>query len=168
MSEFIDSLTALEQEWKEPKLANHRGENTPFRLRCEMKKNLVKNHTSLNTELPDELIELYANYSELLLFTDDIYGQWGLEIFPASHIEIKTDIYKKDRRADHLDGDLVIGAFRGDSDILLVRCDQSSSDYGAVIIATPLDKRREWHAPAKSLSEFIKKYIASEGDKFWE
>lgn len=72
------------------------------------------------------------------------------------------------RREDFRPGDLIIGEFLGDADLLVLRCDATSPDFGNVIIALPLDSREEWYVAANSLEGFLSQYIAAQGDKFWE
>jgi len=64
-------------------------------------------------------------------------------------------------------GDVIIGEFLGDSDLLLIRCDSNSNDFGAVVVVLPLDDRPEWYLVAYSFIEFLWAYLSSGGEKFW-
>jgi hypothetical protein len=55
-----------------------------------------------------------------------------------------------------------------DKDFLILRCDATAPDFGNVIIALPLDSREEWYLAANSLESFLSKFLAAEGEKFWE
>ena len=63
--------------------------------------------------------------------------------------------------------DLIIGEFLGDSDLLVVRCSPNSTDFGQIIIALPIGHREDWYYLTYSLPEFLQKFIASQGEKFW-
>lgn len=62
---------------------------------------------------------------------------------------------------------MIIGEFYGDSDLLLLRCDPESKDYGVVLIALPFDNRSDWYCSV-NFEYFITDYVNFEGDKFWE
>ncbi|MCY7334181.1 MAG: SMI1/KNR4 family protein, partial [Pseudanabaena sp. CAN_BIN31] len=64
--------------------------------------------------------------------------------------------------------DLIIGEFLGDSDLLIVRCNPNTTDFGQIIIALPIDHRADWYYLAYSLPEFLQRFITSQGEKFWE
>lgn len=77
-------------------------------------------------------------------------------------------IYKSNRNNDALQSDLIIGEFYGDSDLLLVRCDPNSDDYGSIFVVLPIDQRQDWYIVANTFQEFISKFYETQGDKFWE
>ncbi|KAE9904771.1 SMI1/KNR4 family protein, partial [Enterobacteriaceae bacterium TzEc051] len=56
----------------------------------------------------------------------------------------------------------------GDSDLLLVRCDPNSDDYGSIFVVLPIDQRQDWYIVANTFQEFISKFYETQGDKFWE
>jgi len=72
------------------------------------------------------------------------------------------------RKSDFRPGDLIIGEFLGDADLLILRCDATSPDFGNVMIALPLDSREEWDLAGLTLESFLNQLIAANGDKFWE
>lgn len=78
-----------------------------------------------------------------------------------------TGNLRNQRFREYLLGDLVLGRFIGDSDLLVIRCDPSSSDFGHLLMATPIDPRKEWYRVAESLSAFLALYIKAGGDKAW-
>jgi hypothetical protein len=61
----------------------------------------------------------------------------------------------------------VIGKFLGDSDLLVIRADETQSDFGSVIVALPIDPRPDWYHVAKSLADFLEEFAQSGGQKFW-
>lgn len=79
-----------------------------------------------------------------------------------------TDKFREQRTRAYAAGDLVVGEFLGDSDLLIVRCDTTAADYGKVVVALPLDPRGEWYEVAESLGKFFEKYERAHGAKFWE
>jgi len=72
------------------------------------------------------------------------------------------------RPSDYIGGDLLVGRFLGDSDLLLLRCDSTASDFGTVKISLPIDRRNEWDTVAQNFEDFLTKYVTAQGDKFWE
>lgn len=123
--------------------------------------------TRLHISLPDDLQELWQKCNGLRLFEDKTYGQSGLIIWSPQKVVEKQKTLR--RNSDEFqDGDLIIGEFLGDSDLLVVRCDQNFSDFGKVIISLPIDHRSDWYYLPYLLPEFLQKFINSQGEKFWE
>jgi hypothetical protein len=116
---------------------------------------------------PPDLAEFWGHCRSARLFEDLMYGQWGLEILdPVSALNL-TSQTKKRRQQDLVDGDLVVGKFIGDHDLMIIRCDKKRCDFGNIIIALPIDPRSEWHTAADSLESFLSRYVNESGDKFW-
>jgi len=102
------------------------------------------------------------------IFYDRIYGQWGLEVLDCMSARAETDSFRHERSDDYLFGDVVIGRFIGDSDLLLTRCDPSSDDFGTIIVSTPIDRRSDWETISSSFADFLEQYTKHGGAKFWE
>ena len=102
------------------------------------------------------------------LFVDVTYGQWGLDVLSPDDVARETGDFSRTRPGDHRAGDLIVGRFVGDSDRLLVRCNEAADDYGQVIVLTALDPRNDWYRTGLDLEQFAARYIAVEGEKFWE
>jgi hypothetical protein len=125
--------------------------------------------SALNVRLPQELIDLWKEAAGLKLFVDRNSGQWGMIIWSPEDVVPSNRKCKKWVRAEDLrQGDLIIGNFRGDTDMVLLRCDKSASDYGSVIIIDPLESREDWRIAATSLSLFLQKFFETKGEKYWE
>ena len=123
--------------------------------------------TRLHISLPDDLRELWQKCNGLRLFEDKTYGQSGLIIWSPQKVLEQQQVLK--RNSDEFqDKDLIIGEFLGDSDLLVVRGDQDSDDFGQVIISLPIDHRSDWYYLPYLLPEFLQKFINSQGEKFWE
>ena len=123
--------------------------------------------TLLNISLPEDLQDLWQKCNGLHLFEDKTYGQSGLIIWSPQKVAEKQKNLR--RNSDEFqDGVLIIGEFLGDSDLLIVRCDRNSNDYGQVIIALPIDHCSDWYYLPYPLPEFLQKFINSQGEKFWE
>lgn len=121
----------------------------------------------LDISLPEDLQELWQKSSGLRLFEDKTYGQSGLIIWSPQKVLEQQQVLKRNSD-DFQSGDLIIGEFLGDSDLLIVRCDQDSDDFGQVIISLPIDQRSDWYYLPYLLPEFLQKFINSQGEKFWE
>ena len=117
--------------------------------------------------VPPELIAFWTTHKSAKLFEDRNYGQWGLVILSPDESAKATREFLEERRSDAHVGDLVVGEFLGDSDLLLVRCDSGQEDYAEVIVALPLDPRDQWYRVSKSFLEFLYAFGKRGGKKFW-
>jgi hypothetical protein len=163
---IVDRLERLGIEWAEARPANHRGLETFFKLRCAIAWGGVSPPRDCSP--PVDLAKLWSAASGARLFVDDDYGQWGLVLFSPAEAVSATGRFQVVRPEEFRHGDLIVGEFIGDSDVLLVRCDPLEPDYGAVLIPTPLEGRPGWTNAAASLDEFLGAFERTHGDKFWE
>ena len=123
---------------------------------------------TLGITLPLAIIHLWNKTSGLRLFEDISYGQWGLILWSPAQVITEQEKRITQRKEDFRPGDLIVGEFLGDADLLVLRCDATSPDFGNVAIALPLDSREEWYIAAHSLESFLSQFIGAKGDKFWE
>lgn len=123
--------------------------------------------TRLNISLPEDLQELWQKCNGLRLFEDKTYGQSGLIIWSPQKVLEKQQTLRQNFNEFESE-DLIIGEFLGDSDLLVVRCNPNSTDFGQIIIALPIGHREDWYYLTYSLPEFLQKFINSQGEKFWE
>jgi hypothetical protein len=145
----------------------------PMTLQCRVfppvvweKKGLER---ALSLVLPDELQNLWSIASEIRLMEDVNYGQWGCILWsPNEVIQRHLEATSWKRSEDLRPGDLVIGNFRGDPDLVILRCDSTQADYGSIVIALPMDERAEWPVVARSISEFIEEFASNPERKYWE
>jgi hypothetical protein len=170
MSRLAGLLEELRGDWSRPRQALHRGRSNPFLLSCEL------NHApasqaelaALPTWVSSDVRDFWAVTRQATLFRDTQYGQWGVEILSPADAFTETRRFRRERAQDFRSGDLVIGRFFGDSDLLIVRCNETRADVGSVCVALPIDPRDEWPIVASSFTEFLERLIATEGDKYWE
>lgn len=130
--------------------------------------NKARMETELQITFPVEMEQLWNEASCLQLFKDETYGQWGIIIWSPEMVLTKQDSVREWRQDDFLYGDIAIGEFLGDSDIIILRCNSSSDDFGSIVIANPIDPRNKWQTVASSMGIFLKKLRESKGDKYWE
>lgn len=123
--------------------------------------------SQLKIGCPPDLIEFWKRSSFARLFEDQEYGQWGLVILSPEEAAEETAFYQERRRKDFFKGDLVIGTFLGDQDLLVLRCDPACDDFGKVLVALPLDPREDWYVAAGTLVEFLDQYARGGGEKYW-
>jgi hypothetical protein len=117
---------------------------------------------------PPEVLEFWRSFESARLFEDRRFSQWGLVLVPPHRALALTGTLRRERQRDVVNGDLVLGEFLGDSDLLLVRADPEVKDYGSVIVVPPLDPRSGWYRVGSNLTDFLRQYAGAEGDKFWE
>ena len=112
--------------------------------------------------VPADVLALWRAVGSARLFVDVEYGQWGLDLLSPRAARDRTRSELEWRDDGVVEGDVVVGAFLGDQDLLIIDRD------GAVLIALPLHPRTDWHRPAASLVDFLEAYLAARGAKFWE
>jgi len=170
MSGLVKIVEELKANWSESKKAFHRGKPVAVPLACRFElpaSSIDLAEVSSDVALAPELLEFWQCANGASLFVDETYGQWGLRLWPA-HVSLEeTRTFAVNRSRDFRRGDLVIGEFLGDSDLLLVRCDPAADDYGSVVVALPLDDRGDWDRAAPSLDAFLLAYARTQGEKFW-
>lgn len=123
---------------------------------------------SIGITLPLVIAHLWNKTSGLRLFEDITYGQWGLILWSPDQVITEQDKRITQKKEDFRTGDLIVGEFLGDAELLVLRCDATSPDFGNVMIALPLDSREEWDLAGLTLESFLNQLIAANGDKFWE
>ncbi len=140
----------------EPKKAIQRGRECPFPLQCSLNLKSKIYPQIPQVLLPKVLEDFYTVSNGADLFKDQEYGQWGLKLYSIEEVIFASKIYKSNRNNDALQSDLIIGEFYGDSDLLLVRCDPNSDDYGSIFVVLPIDQRQDWYIVANTFQEFIR------------
>jgi hypothetical protein len=123
---------------------------------------------ALELKLPPDVKYFWETLGGARLFEDIKYGQWGLVLTPPWQI-LEQHQYRVATRDtnDVRKGDLVFGDFLGDADKLVIRCDDNESDYGAIIVSTPIDHRDKWFVVGATLGDFLSRYIECKGEMFW-
>ena len=123
---------------------------------------------AIQVEIPLDLDLLWRKASSLSLFEDIANGQWGLIILAPNEIPAfqreKYSYWGKEL----IRGDLIIGKFVGDPDIVIVRCDPARDDFGSVVIGKAIAHRNGWFIAAPSVVAFLRAYLDAGGDWFWE
>ncbi|WP_157631098.1 hypothetical protein [Kribbella catacumbae] len=115
--------------------------------------------------IPDELTEFWRVCDSAKLFFDVDYGQWGLSLLNQEDSHARTVEYAEMRSADTRPGDVVVGEFLGDLDLLVLAPSESGSSR--IRVGLPLDPRAEWYSVGRDLEDFLKRYVGSLGRKFW-
>jgi hypothetical protein len=109
-----------------------------------------------------QAVELWRAVGTGDLFVDIEYGQWGLHLLSPVESARRTVAEQEARPDDYAEGDIVLGEFLGDQDLLVL------SAAEGVLVALPLDKRDQWYTAAPTLTGFLARYYDAHGDKFWE
>lgn len=123
---------------------------------------------ALGLTLPGSIKELWSGAHSIRLFEDVTYGQWGLSVLSPDDAIVSTQLQTASRKSESRPGDLVVGTFIGDSDVLLLRCDEKAEDYGTIVVSLPIYSRSDWPVVGRSLEQFLLDYIACSGEKFWD
>jgi hypothetical protein len=163
-------IQQLKREWSIPQVATHAGKPSAVPLVCTFQSTASEEDIrAAETEvvLPESLLAFWRASNGAMLFEDKQYGQWGLRLYSVSSALARTAEFAADRSTEYASGDLLIGEFLGDSDLLMMRCDPSLNSYGSLVVALPLDERAEWDAASDSLEGFLQAYADTHGEKFW-
>lgn len=100
------------------------------------------------------------------MYIQEPIGHWGVVLWDPWEI----DYFHKELHSDNnlYRGDLAIGECKGDTELIVARCDPTRPDFGHVVIALEMDKRKNWPIVAPSLASFIHQYLDSPDKKFWD
>src|SRR5438128_310853 len=138
-------IRQIKAQWSEARPPSHLDPDLPSVVtRCRFAHSGVEVedlNAILRHRIPDELREFWRVAEWAKLFEDPEYGQWGLHVLTPHEALRETLKYCKDRAKDFVEGDFIVGRFLGDSDLLLIRCQQSVPDFGQVLVVLPLDPR---------------------------
>ncbi len=122
----------------------------------------------LRKRYPAELVDLWSATSEAELFLDPEFGQWGLKLYSPETAEQETRDIRHHEELELAPDDLVIGAFVGDAEVLVVRNAPGGRDRGKVVIGLPIDPREDWPVVADDVAAFLERYVSAQGEKYWE
>ena len=158
ISVALDSFRAFE----EPR---HGVGTNPFKLGCALA--VPASHDEIEKtwrgDVPIDLRQLWLTSRSARLFEDVEYGQWGLGLLSPEQAAARTAEFYDTYSEDAVQGDIVIGEFLGDLELLIL-----SGDGDGVLVVLPLDSRVDWYRAAPSLAEFLLKYRTALGNKYWE
>jgi hypothetical protein len=158
---LIRSALARSAEWEETAPSAR----SPFRLICTLAPPLTRQEIMAawaGRPIRSELLELWTTCGEAELFIDADNGQWGLKILSPAASSARTRLESGERSTELDPGDIVVGEFLGDQELLVV------SKKGEPLVALPLDLRSDWYTVGADLGEFLTSYVAAGGEKFWE
>ena len=165
MSELSEILGRAVREWGIPRAATHEGWTLPVKLSCTIEPYRILDS---RLRLPAQIDDFYSNCSGALLMADKELGQWGLNLFSFDEMLIKTNRFFSERNRDSHQGDLIVGRFLGDSDLLLTREREGPNNSNSVLIVEPLLPRKDWPSPAADFASFLNRYLDEQGRKYWE
>src|SRR5690348_10005962 len=75
--------------------------------------------SALGGKLPEETKVIWSRASELRLYEDVNYGQWGCILWsPAEIVSRHSQAFSWRGRDDFRPGDVIIGEFRGDNELV--------------------------------------------------
>lgn len=153
-----------------PRTVSHRGQR-PFPVTFQLEPTEPWDEDefelALAISLPDDLRALWREVGGARIFVDAEYGQWGLDLWSHSDVLRSSPVEVARRPRDCMRGDLFIGKFIGDQELLLLRCDRAGGDFGQVQVALEIDPRDEWPVVGPTLADFLARYILADGDKYW-
>lgn len=169
MNSIEKTIGIIEKSWRtNPVLVKHNGYENPIPLRCLL--NPVSNEYLAKLKslsLPPTFKEFHSFTNGAELFKDELYGQWGLKLYNIDELDHESNYHKNQRTQDFILGDIIVGEFYGDSDLLLLRADPKSTDFGYIYVVLPLDDRKDWYLVSRSFEEFLHQFVLHQGNKFW-
>ncbi|MDJ1482940.1 hypothetical protein QNI16_20730 [Cytophagaceae bacterium YF14B1] len=165
MRNITEILQEVKDKWSTPKKIPSQAESFVFVSYLEEPGFIPEDYPY---QLPADLIAFWSLVKSAILFKDIKYGQWGLEMLSTEEALQKSRIQLFHRPNEFREWDLVIGQFYGDLDIVFINCDETSSYFGRVYVAIPIDKRKDWCLVGENLTDFLDQYVRNEGEKYWE
>ena len=104
-------------------------------VRCELKRSTDARglQESWPSPLPNALEEFWTTYEGGTLFLDVEYGQWGLDLLSPAESARETIHFHKTQAWRVGLRDIVVGKFRGDTELLIV------DHEGRTGVSLPLD-----------------------------
>lgn len=161
MTALDDAIASL-RAWRQPP-----GGDNPFALSCRFEEGAQEDEIAqAAAQAPEEVIQLWRASREMWLFEDAEYGQWGLHLMAPQACLDRTSRERADRPAEFDNGDLVVGEFLGDSEVLV--CAAAESSDRRWLVALPMDPRSDWYPAGDSLAAVLEQLVRSDGDKYWE
>lgn len=164
----VPKIVATLEAWSSPKEAFHRGQRCPFLLSCSLDASPATFAEIAELDVGRDLQDFWRISMGADLFKDEKYGQWGLKILSPSEVIVASDTERRESPGDLNESDFVIGEFYGDSDLLIIDSHRAEQGEYPVLVKLPIDARNEWPLVAESFSDFLERYVASQGDKYWE
>ena len=170
MSRIEQQIDLLRRNWVQPRQAIHRGQRCPFLLACSFDPLPAASSDIEDTPVvrENDLREFWNVSRKATLFKDQEYGQWGVEIMCPRDAVAATQWQRQMRPVDFMATDFVFGRFFGDSDLLMMRTDETASDFGAIMVVLPMDPRSDWPRVATLFGDFLERLAVAQGDKYWE
>ena len=162
---LIDELI---KDWAEPRIPQYM---IDANAALEMPMQCTAARESLTKDIfnyPTDLADFWRAFHDALLFHDVKYGQWGLRLLSQADAKSETESYFLSYAPEAAFGDIVVGMFVGDLELLVMRADRTQDDFGSLLVLLPTSPRREWYRVSDSLSEFLEIYSEADGQKFWE
>ncbi|STZ07715.1 Uncharacterised protein [Moraxella caprae] len=166
-------ILTLKKDWslsKKPQYCND-----SFELLCVfgnegLEIDLMKSVSKLGiVNIPPNFLDFIKETNGAKLFYDKAYGQAGMDLYGTDVVYEKNLEWRNSYLSqDLLPTDLIIGEFLGDSDLVVLRCDKNSDDYGDIIILLPLDERKDWYFLDENFESFLRNFCNNEGVKYWE
>jgi hypothetical protein len=136
----LDDVFAALAAWRQPSPSSD-----PFNLSCRVQPGASIEDleaAGFVGSVPDELIPLWTASRESWLFEDTEYGQWGLHLLSPGDSAARTSVERVSRPGDIRSDDIVLGEFRGDSDLLVYS--RSEAPVRRILVTQPLDPRDQW------------------------
>jgi hypothetical protein len=155
VAEALERCTA----WEQPRLV----EGYPFKVACRLQGPATPEEIAgAGVSVPEPVENLWKTARSAELFVDVEHGQTGLRLLSPADSARRSAQERADRPSDFRDDDVVVGEFLGDQDLLVVDAG------GQPLVALPLDERADWDRPAGHLADFLSRFVAADGDKYWE
>ncbi len=120
-------------------------------------------------ELPPTYEQFLLHHNGALLYYDDVYGQWGYQLYNTEELIAKNEQWQHIYEDDWSPTFLVFAESFGDTDLLLIDTKQPSNVSGEsyVIDGDVAYPSSEWRRIARSFSEWLDRLIVAQGAKYW-
>lgn len=128
---------------------------------------------AMKAELQVPLPHAYEQFLLLcdgaLLYYDDVYGQWGFQLYRTRDLLTENVRWKERYEQDWCSSYLAFAESKGDADLLVLDTAQSKDngkDY-CVIDGDSGYLPPKWRVAAPSFSDWLDRLVVAQGAKYW-
>jgi SMI1 / KNR4 family (SUKH-1) len=123
---------------------------------------------SLHVPLPPAYERFLFHYDGALLYSDDVYGQWGFQVYGTKDLLVAQRKVQKRFGEDWPPTYLAFAESRGDADLLLLDTAQYVNESDCRVIDGDSDDHpRDWTVAARSFGDWLDRLVVAQGAKYW-
>jgi hypothetical protein len=125
--------------------------------------------SQLQLPLPLAYEQFLLHYDGALLYHDDVYGQWGFQLYGTRDFLTANVERKQPYGEDWPPSYLIFAESLGDADLLVLDTAQPVNEGKdcRVIDGNSSDPPRRWPSAARSFGDWLDRLVVAQGAKYW-